>query len=93
MSASLTISSVSVALRSLKHCAILELCALLDECAQRLLDLEAIAEFFHTEYEKIRERYMCHQCEYQYGDTVCRECVEHNKFKAIGGGEPWKLIP
>lgn len=58
--------------------------ALLDECAQRLLDLEAIAEFFHSEYEKIRARYMCHQCEYQYGDSVCCECVEHNKFMQAG---------
>ena len=54
--------------------------ALLDECAQRLIDLEAIAEFFHSEYEKIRERYMCHQCEHQYGETVCRECVNHSRF-------------
>lgn len=58
---------------------------LLDECAQRLLDLETIAEFFHSEYEKIRARYMCHQCEYQYGDSVCRECVEHSKFVQAGG--------
>lgn len=62
--------------------------ALLDECAQRLLDLEAIAEFFHAEYKKLNDRFLCHRCEYQYQWAEhCRFCKNHNRFKPIGGGK------
>lgn len=60
--------------------------ALLDECAQRLLDLEAIAEFFHAEYKKLDEKLLCRRCEYQfqYGEH-CRFCFNHQRFKPMGG--------
>lgn len=60
--------------------------ALLDECAQRLLDLEAIAEFFHAEYKKLDEQFLCRRCEYrfQYGD-YCKFCFNHKRFKPMGG--------
>ena len=63
--------------------------ALLDECAERLLELETIAEFFHAEYKKLDEKFLCRRCEYQYQwADHCRFCRNHNQFKPIGGDLP-----